>query len=152
MCRSSCLLFICFCKQKTAYDMRISDWSSDVCSSDLLVWPVLDLHPGLRIPCAAGAGGVRRRYGAVPRAHHQDPVGRDDRDLLHQPRAGAADPRLARLRGPGSAAAAVPDAGCADQRRAAVRVRKTVRSEEHTSELQSLMRISYAVFCLKNKT
>src|SRR3546814_1840917 len=28
----------------------------------------------------------------------------------------------------------------------------TIRSEEHTSELQSLMRISYAVFCLKNKT
>src|SRR3546814_1553144 len=32
------------------------------------------------------------------------------------------------------------------------RVRKHVRSEEHTSELQSLMRISYAVFCLKKKT
>src|SRR3546814_10163491 len=32
-----------------------------------------------------------------------------------------------------------------------VRVRETVRSEEHTSELQSLMRISYAVFCLKKK-
>src|SRR3546814_9320243 len=29
--------------------------------------------------------------------------------------------------------------------------RETIRSEEHTSELQSLMRISYAVFCLKNK-
>src|SRR3546814_2555789 len=26
---------LCFCKQKTAYEMRISDWSSDVCSSDL---------------------------------------------------------------------------------------------------------------------
>src|SRR3546814_5846686 len=32
------------------------------------------------------------------------------------------------------------------------RIRSTVRSEEHTSELQSLMRISYAVFCLKKKT
>src|SRR3546814_6600137 len=30
-------LFIFFCKQKTAYEMRISDWSSDVCSSDLLL-------------------------------------------------------------------------------------------------------------------
>src|SRR3546814_5397892 len=29
------LLFVCFFKQKTAYEMRISDWSSDVCSSDL---------------------------------------------------------------------------------------------------------------------
>src|SRR3546814_211200 len=28
---------LCFCKQKTAYEMRISDWSSDVCSSDLVV-------------------------------------------------------------------------------------------------------------------
>src|SRR3546814_1565693 len=28
---------LCFCKQKTAYEVRISDWSSDVCSSDLLV-------------------------------------------------------------------------------------------------------------------
>src|SRR3546814_1714268 len=34
----SCMPFCCFCffKQKTAYDMRISDWSSDVCSSDLV--------------------------------------------------------------------------------------------------------------------
>src|SRR3546814_5585691 len=31
-----CMLVFCFCKQKTAYEMRISDWSSDVCSSDLI--------------------------------------------------------------------------------------------------------------------
>src|SRR3546814_7917523 len=32
-------MYICFCKQKTAYEMRISDWSSDVCSSDLYdIW------------------------------------------------------------------------------------------------------------------
>src|SRR3546814_9129890 len=37
------------------------------------------------------------------------------------------------------------------QRRAIVKVRTVKRSEEHTSELQSLMRISYAVFCLKKK-
>src|SRR3546814_5824521 len=36
--------------------------------------------------------------------------------------------------------------------RRAMRSRRTIRSEEHTSELQSLMRISYAVFCLKKKT
>src|SRR3546814_8595011 len=29
------MVFLCFCKHKTAYEMRISDWSSDVCSSDL---------------------------------------------------------------------------------------------------------------------
>src|SRR3546814_9108685 len=33
-----CVFFFFFCKQKTAYEMRISDWSSDVCSSDLAVW------------------------------------------------------------------------------------------------------------------
>src|SRR3546814_10866124 len=33
MCNGFCVFF--FCKQKTAYEMRISDWSSDVCSSDL---------------------------------------------------------------------------------------------------------------------
>src|SRR3546814_8550709 len=31
----SCVFCVCFFKQKTAYEMRISDWSSDVCSSDL---------------------------------------------------------------------------------------------------------------------
>src|SRR3546814_6696500 len=37
-----CCLFFFFFKQKTAYEMRISDWSSDVCSSDLLVEHVVD--------------------------------------------------------------------------------------------------------------
>src|SRR3546814_1631150 len=37
-CICRCWLFCFFFKQKTAYEMRISDWSSDVCSSDLLVW------------------------------------------------------------------------------------------------------------------
>src|SRR3546814_3213195 len=37
VCISFCLLFFFFFKQKTAYEMRISDWSSDVCSSDLYV-------------------------------------------------------------------------------------------------------------------
>src|SRR3546814_2304405 len=37
--------FVFFCKQKTAYDVRISDWSSDVCSSDLIV-DLAHPHPG----------------------------------------------------------------------------------------------------------
>src|SRR3546814_3995132 len=42
MCRSvSVLVFFFFFKQKKAYDMRISDWSSDVCSSDLIDTPML---------------------------------------------------------------------------------------------------------------
>src|SRR3546814_3446664 len=40
---------------------------------------------------------------------------------------------------------------CAKQKRSYIRLRNGLRSEEHTSELQSLMRISYAVFCLKKK-
>src|SRR3546814_15179678 len=52
------LMCVVFFKQKTAYEMRISDWSSDVCSSDLLqavehAAPRLSLGRGLRIPCAA---------------------------------------------------------------------------------------------------
>src|SRR3546814_10199665 len=55
---SDCMLCVGFsfflCKQKTAYEMRISDWSSDVCSSDLTGTP--------RLSC-----GVRRKIGAVCR-------------------------------------------------------------------------------------
>src|SRR3546814_7509150 len=36
-----CVMFFFFFKQKTAYEMRISDWSSDVCSSDLMAMPML---------------------------------------------------------------------------------------------------------------
>src|SRR3546814_7239851 len=39
------MVFCFFFKQKTAYEMRISDWSSDVCSSDLLVSPVWQAGP-----------------------------------------------------------------------------------------------------------
>src|SRR3546814_3717009 len=85
---------ICFFKQKTAYEMRISDWSSDVCSSDLSV---------------RARRADRRRAGAHRRRQRR-----------------------------GSACIREADA--------------SLRSEEHTSELQSLMRISYAVFCLKKKT
>src|SRR3546814_2348272 len=102
--------------------MRISDWSSDVCSSDL----------------AAAAAGHRAR----PRAGA---------------RTGAAD-RLRRAPAQQPARDAVPGArlGRAPARArgvvAALDGRRLRRSEEHTSELQSLMRISYAVFCLKKKT
>src|SRR3546814_10915400 len=41
----SCYLFFFFFKQKTAYEMRISDWSSDVCSSDLKVAALLPQTP-----------------------------------------------------------------------------------------------------------
>src|SRR3546814_1679111 len=59
---------MCFCrvfffKQKTAYEMRISDWSSDVCSSDLEE----KVPPFLR---GKGSGWVTAEYGMLPRATH----------------------------------------------------------------------------------
>src|SRR3546814_10745745 len=98
----------------TAYEMRISDWSSDVCSSDLA-----DAADG------SDAAGRQSRPG-----HGADGAGGPaSRDGPGGPVAGR------RARAPPCPA-----------RRALL-----CRSEEHTSELQSLMRISYAVFCLTKK-
>src|SRR3546814_3093680 len=106
------MIGFCFFKQKTAYEMRISDWSSDVCSSDLrrfsdrapLIRPIGFAQATLEYLAGILAGKV----GFEP-----DHLG----NLVA-----------------GQAAGQAP-----------------LRSEEHTSELQSLMRISYAVFCLKKK-
>src|SRR3546814_3060502 len=98
--------------------MRISDWSSDVCSSDLL--------PGIDY------GGRRRRVSRLREAlvlRTADAV------------TAASAPILDSLEKLGISAHRVP---------LGVDLRAW-RSEEHTSELQSLMRISYAVFCLKKK-
>src|SRR3546814_7508916 len=95
--------------------MRISDWSSDVCSSDL--------HQGAVAPDDhAGAPDAARRKRARPRFPAD--CGGSGRGCAPDTRPGRAD------------RAYPPGLG---------------RSEEHKSELQSLMRISYAVFCLKTK-
>src|SRR3546814_8900435 len=120
-----------FFKQKTAYEMRISDWSSDVCSSDLT--PLSPLYqPRRRLGRGGGDGegaaGTERRHQGVARALVDEPAGR-----LQMP-----ELRLSRRR--------------LHQKAGILREwRQGARSEEHTSELQSLMRISYAVFCLKKK-
>src|SRR3546814_2791004 len=54
-----------FFKQKTAYEMRISDWSSDVCSSDLLTLAVLDMYPRQR----GSASSLQAFTGLVMNAH-----------------------------------------------------------------------------------
>src|SRR3546814_3525772 len=127
--------------------MRISDWSSDVCSSDLGERLGLGpAHAGLEarvveqadhqavvrgeIDCAAGV--VEHRVGLGLEVVHE---AEGLRRLLHQ----------AALDGAGTAVGA--QAHHREVYAAAVRP----RSEEHTSELQSLMRTSYAVFCLKKK-
>src|SRR3546814_10582202 len=131
------VLFVFFFKQKTAYEMRISDWSSDVCSSDLpeepgqppRIWPrparsaPQGQDVGLRHPAPreAEAEGLLRR-------HHRKAVQEElFRSVAHEGRHRTEPDRPAR---------APPR-------------RDRLRSEEHTSELQSIMRISYAVFCLK---
>src|SRR3546814_7205575 len=110
--------------------MRISDWSSDVCSSDLLVIAIdRDRRPG--------DGRLDR-----PRRGDLDIIGRArlDRRGAHRCRRRRGDRRF----GMGGGRKEGGQAGGGQQGLAH-------RSEEQTSELQSLMRISYAVFCLKKK-
>src|SRR3546814_8588086 len=96
--------FIFFFKQKTAYEMRISDWSSDVCSSDLLS-PASTLSIISATASKTSSASISL-FIAVP--------------MIRFVTVFSSRPMQ-------------------------------IRSEEHTSELQSLMRTSYAVFCLKKK-
>src|SRR3546814_7232297 len=96
-----------FFKQKTAYEMRISDWSSDVCSSDL----------------RTELAGRRPHLFSRPLAQKAPSQTPPDPADLHR------------------------SAGQPHQARRLYTLRDRLRSEEHTSELKSLMRISYAVFC-----
>src|SRR3546814_7656256 len=112
--------------------MRISDWSSDVCSSDLAQLGL----PDMRTALAVGFGWPRRLESGVAGldllAHGRLDFEAPDTDAFPCLRLA-----YAALEAGGTAPATLNAAN--------------ERSEEHTSELQSLMRISYAVFCLKQK-
>src|SRR3546814_6278984 len=123
-----------FFKQKTAYEMRISDWSSDVCSSDLELDQIGVDHNDVADGHAAVAHADHRQ------AHHADQADGDD-DALADVEQGQRG--LAFHRGIFITLHRFVIAACL------VLLVGEIRSEEHTSELQSLMRISYAVFCLK---
>src|SRR3546814_10491928 len=56
-----CCFFVFFFKQKTAYEMRISDWSSDVCSSDLQFFAAQAVWPGMK----ARGGGSIINFGSI---------------------------------------------------------------------------------------
>src|SRR3546814_2185318 len=112
--------------------MRISDWSSDVCSSDLIT------PPGLYT-----AGHERHDRPVDHPCHHRSDGGR----RLCRPSLGDARLSLVASQEPPRAA----PRPVREKRLVRRNVRHTLRSEEHTSELQSLMRISYAVFCLQKK-
>src|SRR3546814_10280392 len=128
--------------------MRISDWSSDVCSSDL--GRIADqrenplvahrLH-GIEVRCLSDEGS--RIELPVAGMHHGAGAAAQDDGTRLGDRVGLAD-QLNLERADGEVAAhrhhAQVDLG-----------QQPGRSEEHTSELQSLMRISYAAFCLKTK-
>src|SRR3546814_2546116 len=66
--KMSCVVVFVFFKQKTAYEMRISDWSSDVCSSDL---PALRVADGVGRPAlTAERAWLRAAMPAEPPADH----------------------------------------------------------------------------------
>src|SRR3546814_5619100 len=110
--------------------MRISDWSSDVCSSDLE-------NRGSSFGLAGREPAGRRPQRGVSR----QPVD-EDRPLGRR--------RRIEVKSRGDRVGIV-ERGGGDIDFAGLMTHMDGRSEEHTSELQSLMRISYAVFCLKKK-
>src|SRR3546814_1328067 len=84
MCESVWYIGVFFFKQKTAYEMRISDWSSDVCSSDLIGERTCHTQRNDRRVCASTAVVKRRnRTGCdlcgADRAHLQLPCGDSER-------------------------------------------------------------------------
>src|SRR3546814_4413304 len=115
--------------------MRISDWSSDVCSSDLdAVVEAVDEGRDLFV------GGLRGHADEMRARRQFTSIARKGPSLMIAPaRRKRLDP------GHGQGRSARPDYACPRPPRAP-------SSEEHTSELQSPMRISYAVFCLKTTT
>src|SRR3546814_8316970 len=106
--------------------MRISDWSSDVCSSDL--GPVCTGCQATSPFHLRGRRFLSRLFQATRQRTNHDVAA------------------VARTTARPGFVASTPVRRCARQQQ------RRSRSEEHTSELQSLMRISYAVFCLKKKT
>src|SRR3546814_10247365 len=158
--------FFFFFKQKTAYDMRISDWSSDVCSSDLqdpynnvmrttieamaaMLGGTQSLHTNaldeaVALPTDFSARIARNTQIVIQEETGMtkvvDPLGGSYYvEALTQELVDKAWEIIERVEKEGGMAKAVA-AGW-----------PKARSEEHTSELQSLMRISYAVFCLQKK-
>src|SRR3546814_2773614 len=108
--------------------MRISDWSSDVCSSDLPIWLSIWISSSTQ---ALNQTAATSRIDGIVRLSA----------IRHS---GNSQPSSQLLRHE-----------CGFSRHAATtcgtRLANASRSEEHTSELQSHMRISYAVFCMKKK-
>src|SRR3546814_9369427 len=156
------MIFLCFFKKRTAYEMRIGDWSSDVCSSDLhfLVAPSKPL--GLVAAdeaCSVVPIDVPLPDGILPEVRIHREIYRARPDIGGIAR--VQPPKLMSLGVLGRTPVARHGFGSYFHPKPPLwdeplLVRsdngaRELRSAEHTSELQSLMRISYAVFCLKKK-
>src|SRR3546814_7307645 len=143
---SVCFVFF---KQKTAYEVRISDWSSDVCSSDLV-----SQDHGLQTQIYIRGIGSNLQGIATGNSVSTYVDGVYIPNSIQSAQGFTDIERIEILKGPqatlygrnatGGAIIIVSSDPEFEYGGAA-------RSEEHTSELQSLMRISYAVFCLKKK-
>src|SRR3546814_6721144 len=136
-----CGLSLLFCyKEKTEYDVRISDWSSVVCSSDRLSRDT-----------AQGVAFVGCHVDTVHCWRVRIDVVRVAAELTDLHQRAVERQRVEAVRGI-LFAGSLPVCTHHDTLWGAENFQAVVgsaRSEEHTSELQSLMRISYAVFCLK---
>src|SRR3546814_7019509 len=114
--------------------MRISDWSSDVCSSDLLV--------GTLPPGTTGPGPyTRAQMCSQSRILAGECISENQAAFGYSP-FGKREAGVSNTAWPNNILVSGGESFSITGR---------LRSEEHTSELQSLMRISYAVFCLKKK-
>src|SRR3546814_8037352 len=116
-----------FFKQKTAYEMRISDWSSDVCSSDLELPKFNKRIDELTSRADKWVFIFKNLHLLTEPIFTDDPIFQrlfQITDYFNQPE---------------------------EDRKMIIDRERDLRSEEHTSELQSLMRSSYAVFCLQKK-
>src|SRR3546814_1706674 len=129
--------------------MRISDWSSDVCSSDLLCGLKGKMRAKLvflqDLPQDTASGAQFRAF-----AHARSEI--FPQNIPARSYLPAIQPMCEKPEGAVAGSSAQPPASAGAGQAAGAGQRTTKRrSEEHTSELQSLMRISYAVFCLKKK-
>src|SRR3546814_7617947 len=129
-----------FFKQKTAYEMRISDWSSDVCSSDLMNTKLGNILEAMNQGQLSTATGLVGKYALTSGT------------TAVQDSTGAVYGQIDIPEGSTDTSVAIKDSTGKTLRTisvGAMEAGKHDRSEEHTSELQSLMRTSYAAFCLK---
>src|SRR3546814_4518598 len=125
-----------FFKQKTAYEMRISDWSSDVCSSDLS-GVILHFGDDRRMAAQYDIGQAIKTVRTLRGLRQEAFSDVSSRTYLSTLERGLKNPTLSKL------------AELCEVMQ--IHTLTLMRSEEHTSELQSLMHISNAVFRLKNK-